>query len=385
MSVVDVFWRFPSVMMAWRNLGRNRVRTALAALGIVIGVIAIASLGMAGVAIQQQATSNLGSLTNQVSVSVGQESDYDGVTSEQVDEIRSIITDAEVVPQKVNSTTVSSRGQEESVSVTGITNAAALYDVSKGESPERLQTGALISNSTAQKLGLELGDPVEYDGRLYRIVGLIESDSGFGPGGGRGELVIPISGLADQQYYDSVTILAENGDEASRIADRLDTHFNTDGRNEEEILRVSSYASVQDQIGSFMNTLQLALLGIGGISLVVASVAILNVMLMSTIERRGEIGVLRAVGIRRGEVLRMILTEAAFLGTLGGIVGAFGSLCVGAIMFRILVGDATAVLQVDSVRYLLSGFLFAVFASVLSGIYPAWKAANDSPVEALRG
>nr|WP_245188540.1 ABC transporter permease [Halarchaeum rubridurum] len=361
------------------------MRTALAALGIVIGVVAISSLGMAGVALQQQATSNLGSLTNQVSVSAGQDSDYDGVTEEQVEEIRSIITDAEVIPQKTNSTTVSSRGQEAYVSVTGVTDAAALYDVSRGTAPERLQTGALISNSTAQQLGLELGDPVEYDGHLYRIRGFIDSGSGFGPGGGRGELVVPISGLADQDHYDSVTIIADSGDAATETADTLEEHFNTDGRDEEEVLRVSSYASVQENIGSFLNTLQLALLGIGGISLVVASVAILNVMLMSTVERRGEIGVLRAVGIRRGEVLRMILTEATFLGTLGGLVGATCSLAVGAVMFQVVAGDPAGVLQWASARYLLYGFAFAVFASVLSGLYPAWKAANDSPVEALRG
>ncbi|GAD51504.1 cell division protein FtsX [Halarchaeum acidiphilum MH1-52-1] len=385
MSIADTLWHFPSAMMAWRNLGRNRMRTALAALGIVIGVVAIASLGMAGVAIQQQATSNLGSLTNQVSVSAGQDSDYDGVTDDQVEEIRSLLTNAQAIPQKTNSTTVSSRGKEAYVSVTGVTDANALYDVTEGTAPERLQTGALISNSTAQQLGLELGDPVEYDGHLYRIAGLIDSSSGFGPGGGRGELVIPISGLADQQYYDSVTITADDGDAASNIANRLDEHFNSEGHEDEEILRVSSYANVQGQISSFMNTLQLALLGIGGISLIVASVAILNVMLMSTVERRGEIGVLRAVGIRRGEVLRMILTEAALLGTLGGLVGALAALAVGAMMFHVLVGDASAALQWSSARYLVYGFAFAVFASVLSGIYPAWKAANDSPVEALRG
>ncbi|MCD2205042.1 FtsX-like permease family protein [Halobacterium sp. KA-6] len=134
-----------------------------------------------------------------------------------------------------------------------------------------------------------------------------------------------------------------------------------------------------------MNTLELALLGIGSISLFVASVAILNVMLMSTIERRGEIGVLRAVGIRRGEVLRMILTEAAFLGIVGGIVGALGSLAVGFALFSVLTDNAWLVLEWQSSRYLAYGMAFAIGASVLSGLYPAWKAANESPVEALRG
>jgi len=380
-SITDALWRFPSVQMAWRNLGRNRVRTALATLGIVIGVVAIASLGIAGVALQQQATANLGTLADEVTVTAGEDSTTEGVTEEQVEEIRSLAGDAAVVPKKSNRTTLTSRdGQEARVSVTALTEASALYDVSTGDNPDRLQSGALLTNSTATQLGLEIGDPVEYDGRLYRIRGLIESQSGFGGGGN--ELVLPLSALADQRYYDSVTIVAPNGREAQRIADAIEARFN---EGDEEVLSVTSFASVQENIDAFLNTLNLALIGIGSISLVVASVAILNVMLMSTIERRGEIGVLRAVGIRRGEVLRMILAEAAFLGVIGGVVGAAVSFAVGLVVFQVLAGDPTLVFGWESIRYLLIGFGFAVFASVLSGLYPAWKAANDPPVEALRG
>lgn len=386
MSVSDILWRFPSALMAWRNLGRNRIRTGLAALGIVIGVVAISSIGMAGAALQQQATADLGGLAAEVTVSSGEDSDENGVTEAQVEEIRGLTGDAAVVPQRSNVTELTARnGQEARVRVIGLTEASVLYNVSAGEAPDRLQSGALLSESTATQLGLEVGDPVEYDGRLYRIIGLIESDSGFGGGGGN-ELVLPLSALSDRQHYGSVTIVAEDGDEAEVIADRIDARFNGQARGEdEEILSIQNFASVQEQIESFLNTLSLALLGIGGISLVVASVAILNVMLMSTIERRGEIGVLRAVGIRRNEVLRMILAEAAFLGVVGGLVGATLSLLVGAVLFQYLSGDALLVFGWASAQYLLWGFGFAVLASVLSGIYPAWKAANDPPVESLRG
>ena len=189
--LTELVWRFPSVVMAWRNLGRNRVRTALATLGIVIGVVAIASLGIAGVALQQQATTDLGGLANEVTVRSGADSDTDGVTDEQVDAIRSVVAGAPVVPEKTNSTTLSSRdGEEAFVSVTGVTDADALYTVSEGESPERLRSGALLTNETARRLGIELGDPVTYDGRLYRVRGIVESDGGFGGGS---ELVVPIS------------------------------------------------------------------------------------------------------------------------------------------------------------------------------------------------
>ncbi|RDI70365.1 ABC transporter permease [Halopelagius longus] len=380
MSVSDWLWRYPSALMAWRNLGRNKTRTALAALGIVIGVISIASLGMAGAALQQQATSNLGSIGGDVTISAGADSDTDGVTQDQVETLRNIVGDAPVVPQKTNSTTLSARnGEEARVSVTGVTQADALYNLTDGQAPNRLVSGALISNSTAETLGLEIGDPVEYDGQIYRIEGFIES-SGGGFGGGGGSLVLPMSALSEQENYDTVTIAAGSSDAATSIANTVDDYFNTEDNEE---LSVNTFGSVES-LNTFLNTLNYALLGIGGISLVVASVAILNVMLMSTVERRGEIGVLRAVGIRRGEVLRMILTEAALMGTVGGLVGAIGSLGVGLVMFQLLTGDAMAVFDWSSSQYLLFGFAFAVVASVLSGLYPAWKAANDRPVDALR-
>ncbi|CCC39867.1 ABC-type transport system permease protein (probable substrate macrolides) [Haloquadratum walsbyi C23] len=381
----SLFRRFPSVKMAWRNLGRNRIRTGLATLGIIIGVIAIASLGMAGAALQQQAQSNLGSLTNEVAVSSGQDSTQDGITIDQVEQMRDIIADAEVVPQKTNQTTLKSRdGQEVFVSVVGVTKASALYDTTVGKAPTRLQNGALVSVETARELGLELGDPVEYDGSLYRIRGFLAAEDGFGGGGGN-ELVLPLSALSEQEYYDSVTVVAASGEAATTVADILEADFNEQGRDSEEILSIRSFASTQDSINSFLNTLNLALLGIGSISLIVASVAILNVMLMSTIERRGEIGVLRAVGIRRSEVLRMILAEAIFLGLIGGIAGAIASLGAGYILFQVLASDGMLVFTWAGLQHLLSGFAFAVFASTLSGVYPAWKAANDPPVKALRG
>ena len=378
MSVEEWLWRFPSALMAWRNLGRNRARTALAALGIVIGVVAIASLGMAGASIQYSTNQELGGLANQVTITAGEDNPEPALTESQVREIRSLVTDADVVAQKTGVTTIDADGESERVSVTGVTQAGALYDAQEGEVPEQLRSGALVSASVAEEFGLELGDLVDHDGQLQRVRGILEAQQGFGGGA---SVVLPVSALSDQEYYSTVTVVAEDGAAAEVVAERIETQIN----DRQELVSVTTLASVQESINSLTNTLNLALIGIGSISLVVAAVSILNVMLMSTIERRGEIGVLRAVGIRRGEVLRMILTEAGFLGVIGGAIGAVVALGVGLLLNQVLFDNPSLVFEWASMRYLLFGFAFAVVASLLSGLYPAWKAANERPVETLRG
>jgi ABC-type antimicrobial peptide transport system permease subunit len=125
------------------------------------------------------------------------------------------------------------------------------------------------------------------------------------------------------------------------------------------------------------------LIGIGAVSLLVASVSILNVMLMSTIERRAEIGVLRATGFHRLDVLRLMLNEAALLGMVGAVFGVVFSILLGMLINAELLGDPLA-FSAEALQYVAIGFVFGTLASFLSGLYPAWKAANSRPVEALR-
>jgi putative ABC transport system permease protein len=138
------------------------------------------------------------------------------------------------------------------------------------------------------------------------------------------------------------------------------------------------------QILQLLAQINVFLVGIGAVSLFVASVSIVNVMLMSTIERRGEIGVFRAVGYQRLAVLRLLLTEALLMGLVGAVLGVVLSLAVGTAVNQALLGDPLAFSD-RSLQYLAFGFGFGLVASLLSGLYPAWRAASDPPVESLRG
>ena len=368
--------------MAWRNLWRNKVRTGLATAGIIIAVVAIAAIGITGTALEYGMTEDLGDLTNQVTVTPGEDNDEDGLTDQQIQELERVARGATVVPVKSDRQTVSTRGGDTVANVEALSSASALYDASEGNVPDHLRTGALVSESLADDYDLEVGGAVTVGGRTYRILGILDASDlpGMASPEGINTVVVPESALEDQLYAE-VTIIATDGDAAAEIATDLDATFNT----REEIVQADTQSDLQDRIGSTFETLNLALLGIGSISLVVASVSILNVMLMSVIERRGEIGVLRAVGIRRMEVMRMILAEALFLGFVGALLGAILSFGIGLGINSVFFDNPLLIFRWASFKYLVYGFGFGVLASLISGLYPAWKAANDPPVEALRG
>jgi putative ABC transport system permease protein len=142
---------------------------------------------------------------------------------------------------------------------------------------------------------------------------------------------------------------------------------------------VVSYARAQAQVGSILGTVQSVLGGIAGISLLVAGVSIVNTMTVSVLERTKEIGTMKAVGAKSGDVLLMFLSEAMVTGVVGGALGAaFGFLLGGAVGGYI----DLPVRASPSLGVFVVGF--AVATAVLSGFYPAWRASGLSPVEALR-
>ncbi|WP_275880620.1 ABC transporter permease [Haloferax volcanii] len=364
--------------MAWRNLWRNGMRTALAALGIIIGVIAIAALGITGTALQYSATSELGDLTNQFDVTTGEDAEDNTFSETQVQEIERIAAGATVVPQKSDRLSVTSRTEEMQTSVTALTQASELHSASAGEVPDQLRTGVLLGSSAADELGVEVGDVVTVGEQSYRVRGILAEQVSFRGGGGT--VIVPLSAMPDQEYA-TVTVITADGDAANQTATEIEDYFN----EREELVSASTQDQLNTRVSGLFDTLNAALLGVGSISMLVAGVSILNVMLMSTMERRGEIGLLRAVGVRRFEILRMILAEALLLGVVGGAVGATISLAIGYGLNSALFSDPTLVFQWDSFQYVVLGFGFGALSSFLSGIYPAWKAANNPPVEALRG
>lgn len=193
-------------------------------------------------------------------------------------------------------------------------------------------------------------------------------------------MVIPPGEFATTDYS-QVVVRADSDADASAVAAGMRERLNA----REVRVSVFSLSGLLDRITEFFALLNGFLIAVAAVSLVVAGVSIFTVMLITVAERRGEIGVLRAVGIHRTEVLRTLLVEATLLGVAGGAVGAtLGLVGVFAVALSTEL-PASAVFVPTNALVFCGAFGFGALVTLVGGLSPAYRAATDPPVEALRG
>jgi len=167
------------------------------------------------------------------------------------------------------------------------------------------------------------------------------------------------------------------------VTEAIKDHYGSD-------VSVMSSTSMLSMINSVFSTIQLFLVGIAGISLLVAGVGIMNIMIVSMIERTREIGILKALGMKGKNVLSIFLGESAIIGIIGAVIGIVAGYGLAVIVAQVLgsgllgTGGAFTITPSLTPMVLLGAFGFGVGVSVIFALYPAWKASKLKPVEALR-
>ncbi len=372
-------WR-PAIAMAARNLQRNRVRTVLAVLGVCIGVLAVAVLGIFGNVLALGADDAIGDIGTQVVLSPNADAGVESISDADVAEIRRAVGDPAVVPLYTDGAVVAGPTDQGFATVYGVEQPGLAFEAAEGRIPERHAQGAIVGAGLAADLDIEVGDRVEVAGAQARVVAVLAESQTFSPVAPDDAVFLPESAFT-ADGYDQVLVVSETGGEAREAAAAIREDVNA----REERVDVFELAAIVEEIDEFFDLLGTFLLGLGGISLVVAGVSILNVMLMSTVERRQEIGVMRAVGVARRDVLRVLLAEAGLIGVAGAAIGtALTVLIVATLVVSTPAVDAALVFHPTNGYYLLLALGFGVGVGIVSGAYPAWKAANERPVEALR-
>jgi len=216
------------------------------------------------------------------------------------------------------------------------------------------------------------GDEIEF---TVRVVGTLKKTSGI-TGSGVDNYIILHLGYFEQVFdtqgrYVAVDLKAETIDDVEGIKQALDEDFDN--------LGYYSMDMIMEEVNTITGTINAVLGGIAGISLLVAGVTIANTMTVSVMERTKEIGTLKAIGATNRDVLLLFISESIVTGTLGGGLGAGLGFVLSIIIGRVinLAPDPSM-----SLGLMVTGF--AVVTCVVSGIYPAWRASNLNPVEALR-
>jgi putative ABC transport system permease protein len=264
------------------------------------------------------------------------------------------------------------------------------WKVEKGRNIKRGETGvALLGADVAQPMDLDeplfdVGDRItifvnvggEEDETTLRVVGIMEKMGGTFGSEDDASLFIPLR--VCQQLY-------KMGGEFQYIAahvkdrERIPEVIGQINEKMSDSVTVMSAESMGEMVGSILGVIEGVLGGVAAISLLVAGVGIVNTMTISVMERTREIGVMKALGAKSTDVLLMFLSEAVVTGLIGGTLGALLGFALGGFIGRYIN------LPVSNSVFLGIGVVaFAVLTSALSGLYPAWRAANLNPVEALR-
>ncbi len=410
-----------SLMIALTSLDANRLRAALTMLGIIIGitaVVAMVSLGQGIGRIINTQFEDLGATRLTVSTSSPFEDFSVTVSTRRIDPLTSRDAEAlanpaiaphisRVAPDYGVAATIASGGRSLGLSVTGVTaDYSAVYNwrVSSGRfiAAEDDQTRArvvVLGTTVVRRLfGSEntnvIGLPVTINDQVFTVVGVMTrrtSSLGFEP---NTVAFVPIqtaqtrlsSALARGGGYvvSQITVNAISREDMTQATREIQTYLRqargltVSGQRDD--FTVDNPAQLLNSVRQISNLLTLFLGLVGGISLLVGGIGVMNIMLVTVTERTKEIGLRKAVGARYGDILAQFLIESVLLSLAGGVVGvalAQGIVSLGNLFFP--AGQFTL-----SVEAVIVASLVSTGVGVGFGLYPANRAARMDPIQALR-
>lgn len=371
--------------LAKRNLKRHMARTVLAAVGIIIGVIAISSMGILGNSLKLSVSDSLGDVGNELLVypGFGEET----ITEKQVEKMQKVAGIENLIPIYSSASMAEYKNEETYASVYGIESddLPGLAPIEAGRMYKRGSSDCVIGSQLAEDLEVNIGGKITIEDTKFRVIGILkERGMGF-------DISADSAVFIDEQMftriyedtdegYSYAIIQVEDINEIDTVKEDLEERLN---KKDEEVfvLATNTILSSIDEISRYIS---LFLMGISSISLLVAGVSILNVMLMSTMERTREIGIMKAVGASRKDVLKMFLLEALFLGTAASLIGGILSFGGGFLITVLIMKQASYLFAPSSMAYIILGIVFGILTGVAGGVYPAWKAAQMRPLDALR-
>jgi putative ABC transport system permease protein len=405
---------------ALESLNSNKMRSGLTILGIVIGVAAVIAMLAVGQGAQDSITGSINGIgTNVLFVFSGNQQGPPGRNQSANKNVRPLtMNDAQaindtfaapsvaaVAPVLQGSSEASAQGQTTNTTVNGVTEAYGKVrseTVTEGEFINNEQylghaSVAVIGTDLADKLfgrkdGL-VGETIRISGQPFRVIGVLGSKGGSAFGNADNQVIIPLTTARDRVLHRSgdnvdIVFVESVSAEATTLAAEeikqiMQTRHNIPVGGDNDFT-VFTQQDMLATASSITGILTVFLGGIAGISLLVGGIGIMNIMLVSVAERTREIGLRKALGARKRDILTQFLAESSLLSLLGGLIGIGLGWLIAFVVGKVAVATGNAFNPSITLSSVLLATIFSAAIGMFFGIYPANRAASLQPVEALR-
>ncbi len=408
-----------SFAIALGSLSANKLRSSLTMLGIIIGVGAVIALMSVGRGVQEAVTSTLEQIGSNTIFIIPYNPDAPGLaglstmgteptlTMDDAEALVDIPSVAAVAPASENYAEITANGESVATIVAGITPAyqeILYYPIASGQF---ISDRNVASRDMVVVLGSEVAenlfgssDPirqkVKIEGKRLTVTGVLEPKGGQMMGISMDNIVLlPITTsqsklftqrtTTGQDAVQSISIKVASSEAIDEVTAQAETILRKNHRlseSEDRDFAIVSQESIVGVLSQVTGIFTLFLGAIAGISLLVGGIGIMNIMLVSVTERTREIGIRKAVGAKQRDILLQFLLEAAMLSLIGGIIGIIGGWFSSSLVSQINV-DGQVIQSVVSLDIVILAISVSVIIGLVSGIYPALRAAKLNPIDAL--
>jgi putative ABC transport system permease protein len=398
-----------SFLTALAALLANKLRALLTMLGIIIGVAAVITMIAIGEGAQQSVMERIQALgSNLLFISPGaargggmvvvQFGTSQRLTTNDANAISERIALVEAaVPEFSRPSQVKHENRNWNTRIVGTTPEyewVRNFNTSRGRfftrSEERAAAKVCLIGATVEEnlfQGLDpLGKTIRIAGQSFEVIGVLETKGQSGWQNPDDQIIVPLSTAQRRifgvDYVSQITARVANQSQMDVAFVEIERVLRRQHRlrpDQDNDFSIRTQADIITTFQETQQTLKFLLAGIAAISLIVGGIGIMNIMIVSVTERTKEIGVRKAIGARKRDVMWQFLIESVVMSVTGGLLGITLGIIASSVVMTY--GNLPSVVSMEAI---IMSFAFASFVGVFFGIYPAWKAANSNVIDALR-
>jgi putative ABC transport system permease protein len=398
-----------SLRISWRAITGHKLRSSLTTLGIIIGVGAVIVFMVLGGAFEQNIIDDIDSDQQEPGMWVNTQQSVNGgvrfvdapiYTEQDVSQLEQIDGVKYVAPEAQLPAVQMRHGEQKQTGTFSVqatsTDLVKDSNFTAGEafsgSNEMVLTEAIVSLMDDE---VGVGDDVQVSYRdgsttTFTVTGIIEEQAAAGQtptayvGLDHYQTTIQTPDGDTEMAYSSLIITTTGPGVVDDVKSDANSYLQEESdaaqlKQEEYDIKVQTTDDAIDQISSVIDQLTILIGGIAGISLVVGSIGIANIMIVSVTERTREIGIMKAIGARKRDVIQLFIVESIILGVIGAIFGVAVGIGVGYLGVTVIGWP-----MVYPMEWVAIAVAIGMTVGVLSGLYPAWSAARVDPIKALR-